>query len=152
MKALATRSAAVLALALGLVGLATAADTTSTTPMTKPESDGRRAKALHAFIARRKFEPTALNPVQRSEPERLRLQAVIDALATRLLPLADQPQDKPRVLTEFRRSMAEIPPGESEDKEQAAGYMEELMDILGIESSDGLLNTWVYGFDPKAAR
>jgi hypothetical protein len=27
--------------------------------------------------------------------------------------------------------------------------MEALMDILGIESSDGLLNGWVYGFDPK---
>jgi hypothetical protein len=120
--------------------------------MTRPESDGPQSKALHAFIARKKFEPTLFNPVQRSEPERLRLQAVIDALGTRLLPLADQPRDKPRVLAEFRRSMTEIPAGESEDMEQAAGYMEELMDLLGIDSSDGLLNSWVYGFDPKAAR
>jgi hypothetical protein len=152
MRTLATRSAAVLALAFGLLNFATAADSPSTTPMTRPESDGPQAKALHAFIAREKFEPTVFNPVQRSEPGRLRLQAVIDALATRLLPLADQPRDKPRVLAEFRRSMADIPPGESEDKEQAAGYMEELMDILGIDSSDGLLNTWVYGFDPNATR
>ncbi len=29
-------------------------------------------------------------------------------------------------------------------------YIETIMDILGIESSDGLLNQWRYGFDPGA--
>ena len=119
--------------------------------MTTSRPEGPQGQALRAFIARRKFEPTVFNPVQRSEAERLGLQVVIDALGDRLVPLADRPPDKPRVLAEFRRSMAEIDPGESEDKEQAAGYMEELMDILGIESSDGLLNAWVYGFDPKTS-
>lgn len=28
-------------------------------------------------------------------------------------------------------------------------YMEELMDIYGIESFDGRLNIWRYGFDPN---
>ena len=142
------RSSIALALAFAFAGAVAATDTTPTPPMTQHKSEGTQAEALHAFIAKKKFEPSIFHPVQRSEAERLRLQAVVDALGTRLLPLADQPQDKPRVFAEFRRSMAEIDPGESEDKEQTAGYMEELMDIFGIASSDGLLSTWVYGFDP----
>ena len=116
--------------------------------MTQHKSEGIQAAALRAFIAKKKFEPSIFHPVQRNEAERLHLQAVVDALAARLLPLADQPPDKPRVFAEFRRSMGDIDPGESEDKEQAGGYMEELMDIFGIASSDGLLSAWVYGFDP----
>ncbi|ELJ8549638.1 DUF4844 domain-containing protein [Vibrio cholerae] len=32
--------------------------------------------------------------------------------------------------------------------DRSLSYMEEIMDIYGIESSGGRLNTWRYGFDP----
>ncbi len=149
MNTLAIRSGIALALAFGLAGPAFATDTTPSRLAAQLESDGPQAKALHVFIAKKKFTPSMFNPVQRSESDRLRLQVIIDALGTRLLPLADLPQDKARVFAEFRRSMAEIDVVESEDKEQAASYLEELMAIFSIASSDGLLNNWVYGFDPK---
>ena len=38
---------------------------------------------------------------------------------------------------------------DTEDKERLCLYIEELMDIVDLESSDGLLNTFVYGFDPN---
>jgi len=38
---------------------------------------------------------------------------------------------------------------DTEDRERICHYFEELMDIVGLESSDGLLNNFMYGFDPS---
>ena len=38
---------------------------------------------------------------------------------------------------------------DTEDRERVCGYFEELMDIVGLESSDGHLNNFMYGFDPN---
>ena len=38
---------------------------------------------------------------------------------------------------------------ETEDAEHLAGNFERIMDCIGLESSDGILNTWMYGFDPN---
>jgi hypothetical protein len=38
---------------------------------------------------------------------------------------------------------------DTEDRERVCHYFEELMDIVGLESSGGHLNDWIYGFDPK---
>lgn len=37
---------------------------------------------------------------------------------------------------------------DTEDRERVCSYFEELMDIVGLESSGGRLNNWIYGFDP----
>ena len=37
---------------------------------------------------------------------------------------------------------------DTEDRERICGYVEELMDLVGLESSNGQLNTFMYGFDP----
>ena len=37
---------------------------------------------------------------------------------------------------------------DSENQERICNYFEELMDIVGLESSDGQLNNFRYGFDP----
>lgn len=34
---------------------------------------------------------------------------------------------------------------DTEDRERVCGYFEELMDIVGLESSDGLLKNFLYG-------
>lgn len=36
---------------------------------------------------------------------------------------------------------------DTEDREQVCHYFEEMMDAVGMESSGGILNTWLYGFD-----
>jgi Domain of unknown function (DUF4844) len=38
--------------------------------------------------------------------------------------------------------------GETEDRERLCDYLAEIMDIVGVEN-DGLLERWLYGFDPK---
>ena len=37
---------------------------------------------------------------------------------------------------------------DTEDRERICNYIEELMDIVGLESSGGHLNNFMYGFDP----
>lgn len=37
---------------------------------------------------------------------------------------------------------------DTEDKEIICRYFEKLMDVVELESSGGLLNKWLYGFDP----
>jgi hypothetical protein len=37
---------------------------------------------------------------------------------------------------------------DTEDRERVCVYFEELMDIVGLESSNGQLNMFMYGFDP----
>ena len=37
---------------------------------------------------------------------------------------------------------------DTEDRERVCAYFEELMDIVGLESSGGQLNKFMYGFDP----
>jgi hypothetical protein len=38
---------------------------------------------------------------------------------------------------------------DTEDRERVCSYFEELMDIVGLESSNGELNNFMYGFDPN---
>ena len=38
---------------------------------------------------------------------------------------------------------------DTEDRERVCHYYEELMDIVGLESSGGHLNRFMYGFDPS---
>lgn len=38
---------------------------------------------------------------------------------------------------------------DTEDRERTALYFQQLMDIVGLKSSEGALNTFIYGFDPE---
>lgn len=38
---------------------------------------------------------------------------------------------------------------DTEDREQVCSYFEELMDLVGLESSGGHLNDFMYGFNPS---
>lgn len=48
-------------------------------------------------------------------------------------------------LSRFRENYLEL---DTEDREMVCVYIEQLMDIVGLESSNGQLNKFMYGFDP----
>lgn len=48
-------------------------------------------------------------------------------------------------LSRFRENYQEL---DTEDREMICVYIEQLMDIVGLESSNGQLNKFMYGFDP----
>ena len=52
------------------------------------------------------------------------------------------------VLDEIGTTLPSFEALASEDKDRALEYVEQVMDAVGLDSSDGLLNRWRYGFDP----
>jgi hypothetical protein len=90
------------------------------------------------------FYPGATN-----EDTRLAAEQAINAMLDRLPTGLRESPSKSYVLSEFLEMLEAFEPADSEEREQACNYCERVMKVLGIESSDGLLNTWLYGFDPE---
>src|SRR5262245_19530837 len=80
-------------------------------------------------------------------PESARQEAEdqLNDLIDRLCAGLESTPTKGFVLSEFEQTLAEFEPIDTEDRECLLGYLERVMDILGIASSDGLLNRWFYG-------
>lgn len=113
-------------------------------------SPDERRQALDRFIAKKKFVKEPFYLVDLDEADRLKYEAWVNQLARSLRKLAPSRQTKPVVLEKFKPVMKKFEDTEEEDQDRFLGYLEELMDIFGIESSDGLLSTWRYGYDMTA--
>ena len=102
---------------------------------------------LNALAARPKYvdEPGTIYNGMRPELRRLIAQAQLNGLIRRLSRGLPSKPSKRFVLGEFERTLALFEPIDTEDRERVCRYLEEIMDILGIESSDGVLNRWLYG-------
>jgi hypothetical protein len=85
------------------------------------------------------------------EATRVSLQARLNALLDRLIAGLPSSPTEEYVLREFQSALPLFEPENSEDRDRFLAYLEEVMTIVGIESSDGLLNRWRYGFDPNGA-
>lgn len=79
------------------------------------------------------------------EPDRLLAESQLNNLISRLTDRLEAEPSKRFVLREFSSTLAGFPSIDTVDRERACAYLEEIMDILEIESSDGLLNNWLYG-------
>ena len=112
-----------------------------------PNTTDPSTLALQTMATEAKFLPLGLYSGAKPETLRVRLQQLVDALLTELVALAPHDRTKERVLEQFRSMLASVGSVDSEEKEQMCMYLERMMDILGLESSDGRLNSWLYGFD-----
>jgi len=105
---------------------------------------------LQAFRATPKFGPDNLytgvkNPIERQHDE-----TAINDLISRIAAGIESHPGKKFVLDEFAAALENFDrTADTEDRERVCMYIENIMDIVGLESSDGLLNTWLYGFDPS---
>jgi hypothetical protein len=108
---------------------------------------------LREFRAEPKFyeDMSVFYPGAADEATRIRCESQLNGLIDRLLSNLPKHPTKQYVLTEFRATLTPIEMEDSEERDQFLGYLERIMDIVGIESSDGLLNEWRYGFDPAKA-
>jgi hypothetical protein len=102
---------------------------------------------LSELRARTKYVgmPGAVYSGMRPESSRLRAEEQLNRLIDRLRDGLPSKPSKQFVLAEFARTMGEFEATDTEDREQLLRYLEQIMDILGISSSDGLLNRWLYG-------
>lgn len=78
--------------------------------------------------------------------EKVRLSNVLNDLVDRLLYDVEAHPSKLWVLTEFQKSLVLVEEEDTEGREHFGTEMENIMDILGIESSDGLLSAYLGGF------
>jgi hypothetical protein len=81
----------------------------------------------------------------RPESSRLLAEEQLNRLIDHLRDGLPSKPSKKFVLAEFAKATAEFEPTDTEDREQLLRYLQEIMDILGIASSDGLLSRWMYG-------
>ena len=63
-----------------------------------------------------------------------------------------QNPDKQQYLEAMKAGLSRFSPTlpfDTEDRERVCGYFEELMNMVGLESSEGQLNMFLYGFNPN---
>jgi len=116
-------------------------------PAGKGMSPDDRRQALDRFIAKKKFVREPFYLVDLDEADRLKYEAWVNQLARSLRKLAPSRQTKPVVLEKFKPVLKKFEDTEEEDQDRFLWYLDELMGIFGIESSDGLLSTWRHGYD-----
>ncbi|MDB5792466.1 MAG: hypothetical protein JWQ80_2490 [Massilia sp.] len=97
--------------------------------------------ALRVFRAAAKFDDL---PGVDTAAERARLTAALDELADRLLAGIERHPTKFWVMKQFQQTLVGLETEDTEAREHFGMALEEIMDILGIDSSDGLL-TWYPG-------
>jgi len=97
--------------------------------------------------ATKKFLPKYLYPGAPTEEIRLSAEGPVNEMLDRFLAFS-HPISKDLLLSEFLMMLKHFEGSDSEEREQACSYCEDVMDIVGVKSSDGVLNQWLYGFDP----
>lgn len=96
-----------------------------------------------------KFYEKDFYPGAPTEKVRLRAERAVNAMLDRLSVGLEKWPRKSYVLSEFLEMLKGFEHEDTEEREEACTYCELVMEILSIESSDGTLNTWLYGFDPE---
>jgi len=82
-------------------------------------------------------------PGTNTDLEQKRLSVVLDLLLDRLLAGVESNPNKAWVLDQFEKSLIEVQNEDTEARERFGSYLESIMDILQIESSDGLLSRYL---------
>jgi hypothetical protein len=95
-----------------------------------------------------KFYAGNLYPGAPSEDIQVSSERAVNAMIDHLRAELQKSPQKAFVISQFLEMLRAFEHGDTEEREQACGYCEQVMDILNIESSDGLLNKWLYDFDP----
>lgn len=102
---------------------------------------------LYAFKAQLKFEPDDMYTGAWPAEVRPVLNAVLNQSADEFLAITKSSPTQERYLQAMATGLARIEPDEldTEDRERVAEQYQNMMDIVGLQSSNGLLNTFMYG-------
>jgi Domain of unknown function (DUF4844) len=103
---------------------------------------------LAALRAEAKFYARGFYPGAMNETDRLYAERAVDRMLDRIIVGLSRSPTKAFVLSEFQAMLDRFDSAESEEREEICHYCERVMSLLGIERSDGLLNRWLYGFNP----
>lgn len=108
-------------------------------------------EALLSFKSQRKFveDLSELYPGAPDEQTRVQAENIINAAVDNLMVSEENNLSEKEFWDILEIAALQLKTMDSEEMDQGLFYMEKLMDIYGIESSDGRLNEWRYGFDPS---
>ena len=101
--------------------------------------------ALEALRAYRSEQKLALLPGIDPTAERERLSRVLEVLIDELLAGLEGSPSKLWVMKRFQRALKAVQYEDTEGREHFGMELERVMDLVGIESSDGLLNFYLVG-------
>lgn len=82
-------------------------------------------------------------PGQNTDAERRRCSTLIDGLLDRLIAGVEANPRKSWVLEQCVPTLEAVSQEDTEARERMGAYLEQIADILGIESSDGLFNHYL---------
>jgi hypothetical protein len=105
--------------------------------------------ALAALRGEAKFHAHDFYPGAPTEADRLDAERTVNEMLDRIAAGLPKLPSKAFVLSEFQTMLDGFDSPETEEREEICGYCERVMSVMGIERSDGLLNRWLYGFEPK---
>ena len=108
-------------------------------------------EALLSFKSQRKFveDLTEFYPGAPDEQTRIQVENIINAAVDKLMVAEENNLSEKEFWDILEVAALQLKTMDSEEMDQGLFYMEKLMDIYGIESSEGRLNEWRYGFDPS---
>ncbi len=103
------------------------------------------ASVLQSLAGFRDQDKLVSLPGQNTEAERARLSAGLNQLANELIEGVEANPNKRWVMSRFQYYLKKVQQEDTEAREHFGVELEAIMDILGIESSDGLLNYYLVG-------
>ncbi len=106
---------------------------------------------LKEFLVKDKFQidNSLFYPGAPSEEIRLLCQQAMNVIIRALVEMPKQGLDEVQFWNLLEQGAMFYQRLDSEEMDRGLTYMEDIMDIYGIESSGGRLNIWRYGFAPK---
>ena len=99
-----------------------------------------------------KFEEGGLYPGPTSAEDKIIGEAAINSLCERMSRVVSEKPTEAALLKEIELTLPMLEALDTEDREMALTHIEQVMDAVGLESSGGMLNEWLYGFDPDGLR
>ena len=122
--------------------------------MTEMKTPDNANEKFTEFIAKKKFIEENFYPGISNEKMRPIFTKKINQVAIdfKTVSESEKPTDKKyqeKIRTGLSRFTDIYLELDTEDRERVCSYFEELMDIVGLESSNGKLNKFMYEFDPN---
>ncbi|WP_299568501.1 DUF4844 domain-containing protein [uncultured Pedobacter sp.] len=118
----------------------------------KIDSKLSQTEQLNTFINRRKFTKNDSSPAFSDQHLASALSELMDNMAKDFARIHDSTKSEFEYQEAIKYGLEAFEPYrhafDSEDEDLVCRYVEELMDIVELESSGGHVNEWRYGFDP----
>lgn len=106
--------------------------------------------ALEALKETPKFNEDLLQfyPGAPNEEIRVKAEQILNTAISDLIAISDKDASEKEFWSILESAARKLALMDSEEMDRGLAYMESIMDIYNIESPEGRLNRWRYGFDP----